>query len=410
MQLYLWTCRRGVSKDIIEVVIRNRYNFRVERNYIKHPKIKEEINMKTKVLSILVCVSILGIIMSGCGSGGGTASTTKVEANKEEIEKTGESKAEEVKASEKVTVIEDAIDYGMPFTATELSKGKTFGVSVQTHTNAFFLAEVEAVKETLAQGGIEATVLAPDPAMDINTQVEQVTEFCTRGADVIFVDPIDCDGIKPALEEAKRAGIPVIAIDSVVTDNELVVTTIESDNTQLGRMAAEALCEAMGGKGKIGVIHWSTLQCVRERVDGLKAVVEEKYPEIEIVAEQDAYGVVEDAQAIMESYMQSYPDITGVFAINSPTGQGAVAAIQAANKKGEISVITVDGSQNDIDMIKEGQILCSPVQFPASIANKAVECAELIWAGKDAEVENHIYISGDNITIENIDDYDGNTY
>ena len=209
---------------------------------------------------------------------------------------------------------------GLPFAATELSKGKTIGVSVQTHANAFFLAEIDGVKATLEKGGIDAEVIAPDPANDINTQVEDITQMVARGVDVIFVDALDKDGIKPALQEA------------------------------------------------------------------------------------------EDAQSIMESFLQTYPDVKGVFAINSPTAQGAAAAIKAAGLEGKISVVDIDGAQNDIDMIKEGQILCSPVQFPKTIANKAMECAELIWAGKEDEVAKHYYVSGDNITEENLDQYDGNTY
>lgn len=299
---------------------------------------------------------------------------------------------------------------GLPFAATELSEGKTIGVSVQTHANAFFLAEIEGVKETLKKGGIEAEVLAPDPANDISTQVEDITQMVARGVDVIFVDALDKDGIKAALEEADRAEIPVIAIDSNVEDKELVATIVESDNTAMGKMAGETLCEAIGGSGEVAVINWSTLQCVRERVDGLKAVIEESYPDVEIVADQDAFGVVEDAQSIMESFLQTYPDLKGVFAINSPTAQGAAAAIKAAGLEGKISVVDIDGAQNDIDMIKEGQILCSPVQFPKTIANKAMECAELIWAGKEDEVAKHYYVSGDNITEENLDQYDGKTY
>ena len=299
---------------------------------------------------------------------------------------------------------------GLPFAATELSKGKTIGVSVQTHANAFFLAEIDGVKATLEKGGIDAEVIAPDPANDINTQVEDITQMVARGVDVIFVDALDKDGIKPARQEAERASIPVIAIDSNVEDKDLIASIVETDNVAMGKMAAQTLCDSIDGEGEIVVINWSTLQAVRERVEGLKSVIEESYPNVEIVADQDALGVVEDAQSIMESFLQTYPDVKGVFAINSPTAQGAAAAIKAAGLEGKISVVDIDGAQNDIDMIKEGQILCSPVQFPKTIANKAMECAELIWAGKEDEVAKHYYVSGDNITEENLDQYDGNTY
>ena len=76
---------------------------------------------------------------------------------------------------------------GLPFAATELSKGKTIGVSVQTHANAFFLAEIDGVKATLEKGGIDAEVIAPDPANDINTQVEELNLHCRKQRELPFL-------------------------------------------------------------------------------------------------------------------------------------------------------------------------------------------------------------------------------
>lgn len=309
-------------------------------------------------------------------------------------------------ATEDEDILYEPSDY--TYEATELSEGKTYGVSVMTMANAFFKKEADTVKEIVEAAG--GTVLTPDPANDINQQVQDVTEFCARGVDAIIIDPIDSEGIKPALLEAERAGIPVFIIDMEVTDRDLVKSFIESDNLLLGREAAKTLCEAMGGKGEVGVINFSTIKCVRQRVQGLHEIIDESYPDIEVVADIDAFGVVEDAQSIMETFLQSYPDMNGVFAINSPTAQGAVAAIEAAGKSGEISVVDIDGAQNDIDMIKAGQILSSPVQFPAALAAKAVEYAELCFAGKEDEIAKHVMVQGENITIDNAEDYDGQTY
>ena len=312
----------------------------------------------------------------------------------------------EEEAAEEEEILYEPSDY--TYEATELSKDKVYGVSVMTMANAFFKKEADTVKEIVEAAG--GTALTPDPANDINQQVADITEFCARGVDAIIIDPIDSEGIKPALLEAQRAGIPVFIIDMEVTDTDLVNAFIESDNLLLGREAAKTLCEAMGGKGEVGVINFSTIKCVRQRVQGLHEIIDESYPDIEVVADIDAFGVVEDAQSIMETFLQSYPEMNGVFAINSPTAQGAVAAIEAAGKAGEVSVVDIDGAQNDIDMIKAGQILSSPVQFPAALAAKAVEYAELCFDGREDEIVKHVMIQGENITIDNAADYDGQTY
>ena len=61
-------------------------------------------------------------------------------------------------------------------------------------------------------------------------------------------------------------------------------------------------------------------------------------------------------------------------------------------------------------MIKENQIICSPVQFPATIANKAMEITEQYWAGNTKNIDPLYYVTSDNITSDNVDQYDGQTY
>lgn len=284
--------------------------------------------------------------------------------------------------------------------------GKVYGVSVMAHANPFFWAEVLGVKEAVeAEGGV---VLAPDPANDISVQVQQISDMIARGVDVIFVDPIDSEGIEPALVEAKREGIPVINMDSPVTNRDLVACVIVSDNVDLGRLAGRTLCETIGGKGDIAIVNWTALQAVRDRTDGLMEVIKNEFPEVRISQDQDAYGIVESAQTITDTFMQANPNLKGIFAINDPTAQGVVAALQGANRTGQIMVVSIDGSQNGIDMIKDGQILSSPVQQPREIGKMAVAVAKSIWSGKPHDKE--IIIPVINITAENWKEWDGKTY
>ena len=129
--------------------------------------------------------------------------------------------------------------------------GKVYGVSVMTHNNSFFLAEIEGVESAIDEGD---EVMAPDPALDIQTQIDQISDMISSQVDVIIVDAVDSEGIKPALKEAEEAGIPVIAIDTQVADADLVCSTIVSDNVDAGRLAGQALIDAMGGKGKVAII------------------------------------------------------------------------------------------------------------------------------------------------------------
>ena len=159
---------------------------------------------RKKLLALLMVGAMLISMLTACSGGGdGTEDTKK--------EETGET------------------------TDNDSGEGKVYGVSVMTHNNSFFVAEIDGVKSAI---GSEDEVMAPDPALDIQTQIDQISDMISAKVDVIFIDAIDSEGIKPALVEAKEAGIPVIAIDTEVADSELVVSTIVSDNVDAGRLAS----------------------------------------------------------------------------------------------------------------------------------------------------------------------------
>lgn len=291
----------------------------------------------------------------------------------------------------------------MAMTVNAEEAGKVYGVSVMTHNNTFFLAEIEGIEAAIGEND---EVMAPDPALDIQAQIDQISDMISSKVDIIMVDAIDAEGIKPALVEAQEAGIPVIAIDTAVTDSELVACTIVSDNVDAGRLAGTALAEAMGGKGKVALIDHNEVACVRDRTDGFEEILKD-YPEIEIVYRQSAHGNVTESQEHTEVALQGDPDITGIFCINDPTAAGSVAAIKGSGLK-DIFVVAIDGSQDAIDMIKSGDLLCTAAQDPRQIGAKAVEVAQAIFEGGEYETSYMIPIT--NITAENVADFDGKTF
>lgn len=330
-----------------------------------------------KMLGMMLCVT-MAAAMAGCGSKDTSTDAAKeTSASAENEEKTAAADGE--------------------------TSGKVYGVSVMTHNNSFFVAEIDGVKSAI---GPNDEVMAPDPELDIQTQIDQIGDMIAAKVDVIFVDAIDSDGIKPALVAAQEAGIPVVAIDTEVTDSDLVKSTIVSDNTDAGRIAGKALCEAMGGSGKVALIDHNEVACVRDRTDGFEEILKD-YPDIEIVYRQSAHGSVTESQEHTETALQGDPDITGIFAINDPTAAGSVAAIKGAGKQG-IYVVSIDGSQDALDMIKAGDLLCTAAQSPQQIGATAVEIAQKIFAGES--FDSQVIIPITEINADNVAEYDGKQF
>ncbi len=201
----------------------------------------------------------------------------------------------------------------------------------------------------------------------------------------MLVDPVDSNGITAALQACQRAGIPAIAFNSPVEETDLVMSTVASDNYMAGQICADALAAAIGNKGKVAMYNYSIVKVARDRSDGFIATMEEKYPDIEIVNQQEGLPSVDGAMPAMESILQSNSDITGMFALNDPAAIGCIAAIESAGKLDQISVVGVDGSDDGISMIKEGKMLASAAQDPITIGKTAVETAYKVLDGEEVE-------------------------
>jgi simple sugar transport system substrate-binding protein len=80
-------------------------------------------------------------------------------------------------------------------------------------------------------------------------QIKAIRSFIAQGVDAILVAPVVETGWKPVLQEAQRAGIPVVIVDRnmALDDDSLFLTRIASDFVEEGRKAARWLMAETGG-------------------------------------------------------------------------------------------------------------------------------------------------------------------
>jgi ribose transport system substrate-binding protein len=281
------------------------------------------------------------------------------------------------------------------------------GISVMTHNNPFFLAEIEGFQDAAAKiWGDNVEIFTPDPALDVTKQIEQCQDLVNRGVAALLIDAIDVDAIQPAVEAANAAKIPVVAIDTAIPNlKSKLLSEIYSDNIKAGRIAGQHLIDAIGGTGDIGILNHPEVACVRERTDGLKEIMK-NYSGVKIVADVASHGNVIESQQVMETFIQAYPNMKGVFAINDPTAQGAIAAIKASGRN--IKVVSVDGSQSAIDMVKAGELIVSAAQDPKAIGAKAAEVVDAYLKG--IKVADTYVIDTFPINTTNWQQYDGKQF
>jgi len=213
-----------------------------------------------------------------------------------------------------------------------------------------------------------------DAGFDPAKQITDIEVMSQQGVRVMLIGPVDSKGIQASLNACAAANIPVIAYNSPVDDSSKVVSTVASDNFMAGQLIGEELAKALNGKGKVVMLTYNVAQVCLDRANGFKDSIA-KYPEIEIVAEQEIQPGVDTALPVMENMLQSYPDLTGAFALNDPSAIGCAAAVEAANLLDKIKIVGVDGSEDGKKAILEGKMLASAAQHPIDIGSISIATA-----------------------------------
>lgn len=118
------------------------------------------------------------------------------------------------------------------------------GVSMPTQTSERWIADGEAVQAGLEELGYEVDLQFAND--DIPTQSQQVDQMITNGADVLIIAAIDGTAMGTQLDAAAAAGIPVIAYDRLIRDNENVNFYVTFDNYNVGVQQATSLLQGLG--------------------------------------------------------------------------------------------------------------------------------------------------------------------
>lgn len=321
--------------------------------------------MKRKVLSVLLVAAMAGTMLMGCNSGDSSSGGS---------DKGGSS--------------------------DEGGKHYKFAYTCMDGTNPFFVTIEDKIRELVEEKGDE--LISTDPANDVSLQITQVEDMVSQNIDGIFLNPVEAEGILPALDTLKNADVPIVNFDTEVADMSYVTSYTGSDNYNAGKVCGEDLVKKCPNGGKIIVLDSPTMNSVTDRTNGFLDAIKGKG--FDIVAQQDAKGNLEVSMGIAEDLLQGNSDVVAIFGGNDPTALGALAAANAAGLK-DVLIYGVDGSPDVKSELASGDSLMegTGAQSPIAIAEKAVEIMYDIMDGK--EVEDRYPVETFLITADNVDEY-----
>lgn len=351
--------------------------------------------MKRKIVACLLTAAMLCTVV-GCGSSGVT-----VEEPAAETAAPAEETAEPEAAEEAEAPAEEAAE------SESSGSGMVVAFSQMEMNNAWRVAETNSIQEEAKKRGVE--LIYTDAGGDTAKQVSDVEDIVNQHPDVIMMAPREYEGMAPALEAAKAAGIPVLLLDRETAGvaGEDYLAFVGANFYWEGQECAKKLVERFGTEEEVNVVQITGTPGSSVAIDRQKGFEEElaKYDNFNIIATQNGEFTRSIAQTAMENIIQAQGDkIDAVYGHDDECAIGAIQALKSAGMKPgeEVAVVGIGGFKDACVCIQNGEmdgtVLCSPWFGPT-----VFDLCEKIVNGE--EIDTFIVNPGYMIDSSNVDEY-----
>lgn len=273
-------------------------------------------------------------------------------------------------------------------------------------TNPFFVAMQEGAKEAAAASGVELTVGSGSAEGDDAGQIALIEQAIARGDAGILITPISVN-VNAAIEQARAAGLYVIALDTPTDPPDAVDITFATDNCLAGEAIGQWAAGWLNGeKATIarlvifndrmvsvdycrdnGFLKGMGIDIVDGTIMGDEAETGSYTTgaggDYEIVCLEATGANQEGGRTGMEKCLAANSDINVVYTINEPTAFGAAEALKAAGKTigTDVIIVSVDGGLAGVEAVKAGEIQATSQQYPLLMAKLGVEAIKAIADG-----------------------------
>lgn len=333
---------------------------------------------KRTIAMLLTMVMVLGLV--GCGA------KEEPAAAETETEAPAEEEAEEPDEEEETT-----------------GEAKNIGIAIYSMGADSCVALVEDAEKAAEELGWEITLL--DANGDPATQADQMNTLVSQGVDAIILNPTDTTSLKPSIEAANEAGIPVYGVGMEMDDEcmSLLLSFAGLDDYTLAVANFEWVAETYAGagaecaliSGPAGTDPTNKTEKAMEDVLGGSDVTS--------VGSYDGNFDAAQAMSITEDLLVKYPDLDVIVCQDHVMAGGAASAVADAGKEDQVAITATIGMTDYIEYVEDGSIDCGAYVLLAEAGGFAIECLNDYFNGT-AELAAKYYMAPFMATIDNAAD------
>lgn len=298
----------------------------------------------------MVAIAAAATLLAACGSSS-TSSSSSAEASSEAP--TQSAAAESPSPSETAAAEELTIGY------------------IQTGPYDYYVRGVDGANAAAPLLGATISVFNSDGKPE--KEIANVEDAISQGVDGLIVFSVGKSSLEADLAKAKAAGIPVAVLyghDPSIEQDGLVF--IQAPVTVTGQQAGDWVA-ANVAEGDVAVIQGALGRGDAEAYTDSFTKALAANPKLTVVATPEASWDRAKAQSAMADVLTAHPDLAAVFVQNEDMALGAVAAIKAAGKEGQVVVVSQNGSPDGIAAIESGDIAATVAWSPAQEAQMALK-------------------------------------
>jgi len=291
----------------------------------------------------------------------------------------------------------------LPLTASHATAAEKPKVALvmKSLANEFFLTMEDGAKTYQKEhaGDFDLISNGIKDETDTSAQIRIVEQMIVSKVDALVIAPADSKALVPVLKKASDAGIKVVNIDNrldpeVLKSKSLDIPFVGPDNRKGARLVGEYLAKQLKQGDQVGIIEGvSTTTNAQQRTAGFKDAMEAAG--MKIVGVQSGNWEIDKGNAVAAAMLNEYPNLKALLAGNDSMALGAVSAVRAAGKKGQVLVVGYDNIKAIHPMLKDGRVLATADQFAAKQAVFGIEAALKLVKGeptgaKDGVIETPV--------------------
>jgi ribose transport system substrate-binding protein len=237
----------------------------------------------------------------------------------------------------------------------------------QSASNGFF--------EGAKQMGVSAEVDGPDTYDPANERdaFHALLSKNPKPAGII-VSPADPDMMKPEIDAAIAADIPVLTIDTDSPGSNRLFF-IGTNNYDAGQLGGQVLAKQLNGKGNIVAFTMPNQVNLEERLHGYKDVLE-KYPGIKITQVIDIKGDPRIAFDQTQAIIDKKEPVDGFICLEAQSGTEVATVLDNNHLAGKKVIVAMDTDDKTLDWVKKGAIAATIAQKPYTMGYVGIKMVD----------------------------------